>query len=321
MRYLKEVQENFEAFNVEFFKKTPDALYQPISYAMESGGKYIRPLLMIYAAELFGGKAEQVMVNAYGIELFHNFTLLHDDIMDNSGMRRGKPSVFKKFGLNSGILSGDMMLILSLKLASKQNGKTNADLFDLINETAIKIHEGQQMDVDFESSKLVQEKDYLKMIEYKTAVLLACSLQMGALIAGASYVDQKRIYEYGRLMGIAFQIQDDYLDAFGDEEVGKRIGGDILNNKKTLLFIASHELGTADEKKALLHHFKSKKANENQKIKEVKDIFTATGGKQYCFDKMKELHEAAMESLEAISSSNSKSDLIQIANLIIKRKS
>ena len=321
MKYLKEIQEKFEEFNVSYFKKTPEALYHPISYAMESGGKYIRPLLMIYAAELFGKGPEDVMINAYGVELFHNFTLLHDDIMDNSSVRRGKPSVFKKFGLNSGILSGDLMLILSLQLASKHNGKTNVELFDLINETAIKIHEGQQMDVDFESLKLVEEKEYIKMIEYKTAVLLACSLQMGALIAGASYVDQKRIHEFGRLMGIAFQIQDDYLDAFGDAKVGKRIGGDILNNKKTLLFIASYNLGNEQQKKELLDHFKTKKASEERKIEAVKEIFIASGGKQYCFDKMAQLHEEALESLNAVKSENSREELLAIADLIIQRKS
>lgn len=321
MKYQDEVQKKFEEYNQLYFDKTPDALYQPINYAMGSGGKYIRPLLMMYAAELFGCKPQEVLLNAYGVELFHNFTLLHDDIMDNSSVRRGMPTVFKKFGLNAGILSGDLMLIKSLSIASSFEGKTNPDLFDLISETAVKIHEGQQMDVDFEELQLVEEKSYLKMIEYKTAVLLACSLQMGAMIAGANYVDQKRIYEFGRLIGIAFQIQDDYLDAFGDAKVGKRIGGDILNNKKTLLFIASMVLGTDAQKKDLLNHFKSKRANEEEKIKSVKAIFIESGARDYCVNKMDELHEAALESLASIKSKNSSKELIAIADLIIKRKS
>jgi len=321
MKYQDEVQKKFEEYNELYFNKIPNALYQPITYAMASGGKYIRPLLMMYAAELFNAKPQDVFLNAYGVELFHNFTLLHDDIMDNSAVRRGQPTVYKKFGLNAGILSGDLMLIKSMRIASNLDGKTNPDLFDVVSETAIKIHEGQQMDVDFEEMTSVDEKTYLKMIEFKTAVLLACSLQMGAMIAGANYVDQKRIYEFGRLIGIAFQIQDDYLDAFGDAKVGKRIGGDILNNKKTLLFISSMALGKDKERKALLSNFKSKKANEDEKIAAVKAIFVKSGAQSYCVNKMEELHKAALESLASIKSKNSSLELIGIADMIIKRKS
>ena len=321
MKYQKEVQKKFEEYNDLYFNKTPNALYQPITYAMASGGKYVRPLLMMYAAELFDSKPQSVLLNAYGVELFHNFTLLHDDIMDNSEVRRGLPTVYKKFGLNAGILSGDLMLIKSLRIASNLDGKTNPDLFDLVSETAIKIHEGQQMDVDFEEMSNVDEKSYLKMIEYKTAVLLACSLQMGAMIAGASYVDQKRIYEFGRLIGIAFQIQDDYLDAFGDAKVGKRIGGDILNNKKTLLFISSMSMCDETQQKELLSLFKSKQVKEEMKIAAVKDIFVKSGGKAYCIEKMGELHKAALGSLASIKSKNSSQELIALADMIIKRKS
>jgi geranylgeranyl diphosphate synthase type II len=288
---------------------------------MNSGGKFIRPLLMIYAAELFNAKLDDVIHNAYGVELFHNFTLLHDDIMDNSDVRRGQATVHKKFGLNAGILSGDLMLIKSLIIASKLDGKTNPDLFELVSETAIKIHEGQQMDVDFEDLNIVDEKSYIKMIEFKTAVLLACSLQMGAMIAKASYVDQKRIYEFGRLIGIAFQIQDDYLDAFGDAKVGKRIGGDIVNNKKTLLFISSMTLGNEEQQTELSGYFKSKIANEDDKIKAVKNIFVESGGKTYCIEKMQELHAAALESLASLKSQNSLKELVALAGLIINRKS
>lgn len=323
MKYHKEVIEKFASFNGEYFKKKPLALYQPISYAMESGGKYIRPLLMIYAAELFNTSADDVYLNAYGLELFHNFTLLHDDIMDNSDIRRGKPAVFKKFGLNSGILSGDLMLITSLQLASKSNGQTNPQLFDLISETAIKIHEGQQMDVDFEELTMVEEQDYIKMIEYKTAVLLACSLQMGAIIANASVENQEKLYEFGRLIGIAFQIQDDYLDAFGSEKVGKKIGGDILNNKKTLLFISSINLGNEKQKQALLKHFDTKDLSDENKIKEVKEIFIASGGQEYCSNKMQTLLNEALTILNSIQNVNveAKSNLLAIADLIIARNS
>lgn len=321
MKYIAKVQESFTQFNQQYFEKKPDALYQPINYAMQSGGKYVRPLLMIYAAELFNVEIDAVLSNAYGIELFHNFTLVHDDIMDNSLVRRGKPTVFNKFGLNSGVLSGDLMLIISLQLASLKNGKTNPELFDLVSNTAVKIHEGQQLDVDFEEMTLVEERDYLKMIEYKTAVLLACSLQMGALLGGASYADQSHLYEFGRLIGIAFQIQDDYLDAFGDVKVGKKIGGDILNNKKTLLFIASMNLGTEQQKASLLKHFSTKEAYEDKKIAEVKEIFIKSGAQKYCNDLMKSLHQDAISCLKSISSKKPLDSLIEIADLIIERKS
>jgi len=323
MKHYKSIKEKFVNFNYEFFQKQPSALYNPISYAMESGGKYIRPQLMLYASELFNADIEDVYLNAYGIELFHNFTLLHDDIMDNSDIRRGKPAVFKKYGLNSGILSGDLMLIKSLQIASSLKGKTNPELFDLVSHTAIQIHEGQQMDVDFESLPLVSEEDYIKMIEYKTAVLLACSLQMGAIIANASIKNQEKIYEFGRLIGIAFQIQDDYLDAFGDEKVGKKIGGDILNNKKTLLFIASMHLGNDMQKSSLLEYFKTKDLNDDAKIDAVKNIFIESGGQKYCANKMRDLQLEAIKILNSLENINetAKNNLLEITEMIIVRNS
>ena len=320
MSYNLVLQEKFQELHQAYFKRAPKTLYEPISYAMESGGKYIRPLLLIYAHELFNGKIDDVILNAYGMELFHNFTLVHDDIMDNSDVRRGKETVYKKFGLNSGILSGDFMFIISLQLACKVNGQTNSELFDLVSETAIKIHEGQQMDVDFESMESVPEEDYIKMIEYKTAVLLACSLQMGGFMANASKEDQAHLYEFGRFLGIAFQIQDDYLDSFGDAQLGKRIGGDILNNKKTLLFIASLERANDEEKQELLKLYSTKDGNEADKITAVKRIFESSGGKAYCDQQMKDYVSASLESLYSIKTNNSKEELLKIADTVIKRK-
>lgn len=323
MKYAKDLPVIFQQLHEEFFKDTPSNLYEPVAYAMQSGGKYIRPLLMIYASELFGGKKEDVLSNAYGIELFHNFTLVHDDIMDNSAIRRGKPAVYKKFGLNAGILSGDFMFIKALQLCVGVHGKSQAALFDLVSKTAIEIHEGQQMDVDFETQDLVEEEDYILMITYKTAVLLACSLQMGAMIAGASEKDQASIYAFGRLLGIAFQIQDDYLDAFGDERVGKRIGGDILNNKKTLLFIASYRLASKEDKASLLNWCNtetSSKQEEEAKISQVKEIFVRSGGKAYCESKMKDYLDDSLIALKSVDNKNDFSDLLAIADLVIKRK-
>lgn len=322
MRHYEFVKNKFEEFNKHYFKKKPIALYEPIFYAMQSGGKYFRPLLLVYAAELFNVDKEDAILNAYGVELFHNFTLLHDDIMDNSAIRRGKPSVYKQFGLNAGILSGDLMLILALQLASKhQNGQHEA-LFNIMQDTAVKIHEGQQMDVDFETLIDVDEDEYIKMIEYKTAVLLACALQMGSIIGKANYAEQKKMYEFGRLMGIAFQIQDDYLDSFGDEKVGKKIGGDILNNKKTLLYISALKMANNEQREAILSWYTQKDVqDEDVKIKAVKDLFTETGAKTYCDNLMKEYIDNALTTLESIDTNQDKSTLRSIANKMIQRTS
>ena len=323
MEYAKQLPELFKKLHQDFFKDTPDNLYQPVAYAMQSGGKYIRPLLMIYANELFGGKQEDVVCNAYGIELFHNFTLVHDDIMDHAAIRRGKPTVFKKFGLNAGILSGDFMFIKSLQLCVESDSQYRMELFDLISKTAIEIHEGQQMDVDFESQDMVSEEEYIQMICYKTAVLLACSLQMGAIIAGTSKKNQELLYEFGRLIGIAFQIQDDYLDSFGDQQVGKRIGGDILNNKKTLLYISSVKLASSDDRVKLIEWYQQQTSSEDAeitKISEVKEIFTRSGAKEYCKDQMNKYLQAGLDCLHKVESDYSKSKLLSIADLITKRE-
>ncbi len=320
MKHLDLITNKFQQFTQEYFNKQPYNLYEPIRYAMGTKGKYIRPQLMIYAAELFGGGASEVLLNSYGLELFHNFTLVHDDIMDNSPIRRGKETVYKKFGLNTGILSGDLMLIKSLQLASMKEDLISSKLFEIISDAAVKIHEGQQMDVDFESMEEVSEKDYLKMIEYKTAILLSCSLQTGAYIANASFSNQKKMYDFGRYIGLAFQIKDDYLDVFGSEEVGKKIGGDILNNKKTLLYIASMRLGNKEQKISLKNYFSpSYLGTQTEKVLSVKKLFEETGAKQYCEDKLKEFYEKAIEKLKSVDASGSTKDLEDIANIMISR--
>ena len=218
------------------FNNNPTSLYQPVNHIMSIKGKRIRPLLLLIANDMFGGNVQQALFPAYAMEVFHNFTLVHDDIMDNADIRRGEPTVHKKYGLNAGILAGDVMLAYTYKYLTDIPVAYVQPVLQLFNKTAIEIFEGQQTDIDFESRNDVAEAEYLKMIEYKTSVLLACSLQTGAILAGASLPNQQLVYDFGLNLGLSFQIKDDYLDSFGESaKVGKRIGGDILQNKKTLL--------------------------------------------------------------------------------------
>lgn len=321
MELNKEINEAFAQYNNTYFKYMNKALKAPILYAMESGGKYFRPLLMAYSAEMFGCSYKKILTNAYGVELFHNFTLLHDDIMDNAELRRGKNSVFKQYGQSAAILSGDVMLIQSLKITAEKDGQIDNEIYNLMHQTAIEIHIGQQMDIDFEEMPEVLEQEYLTMITYKTAVLLACSLKIGAIIAETSTENTQLAYEFGKLIGIAFQIQDDYLDTFGTAKVGKRIGGDILNNKKTILYIAALDRANNTQKQRLLELYSTKDIkNEQAKIDEVVELFKETGAKQYCQNKIKELHENALSVLNKIEAVGSKKALQKIADKIISRE-
>ncbi len=219
-------------------------LYQPISYALASGGKRLRPSLLLMAADAFGEKASDAFAPAAGIEVFHNFTLLHDDVMDNSDTRRGRQSVFAKWGLNTAILSGDTMLTLATQLISNVEDRLLRAVLDAFNAMAIRVYEGQRLDMDFETSDTVTLDDYIRMIMDKTGSLIGASAKIGALIGGASEKDAEKMYEYGMMLGVAFQIQDDWLDVFGDSTTfGKPIGGDINNNKKSYLVLKGYEAG------------------------------------------------------------------------------
>ena len=221
------------------YPKSPDLLYDPIKYIMGLQGKRIRPLLLLMAYQLFDDNVERALSPAIAIELFHNFTLLHDDIMDNAPLRRGNPTVHKKWNSNVAILSGDVMMIQAFQLLAKVDSNSLKEVLDVFNKVAIKVCEGQQWDMNFETQENVILAEYMKMIEYKTAVLVAASLQIGAFIAGASQEQQHHMYEFGINMGIAFQLKDDFLDVFGSPEAfGKQVGGDILANKKTFLYLS-----------------------------------------------------------------------------------
>ena len=256
----------------------PKNLYEPVKYILGLGGKRMRPILTLMTAEAFGGKVEYAMDAALAVEMFHNFSLVHDDIMDDAPLRRGKTTVHEKWDVNTGILSGDAMLILSYQFFESYPAETYVELTKLFSKTALEVCEGQQYDVDFETRDDVTIPEYLKMIEFKTSVLVAAAMKMGAIVANASKKDADAIYEFGRNLGIAFQLQDDYLDAFGDPETfGKQVGGDIMENKKTYLYLKSLEKASKDDQEGLLHLYSIKPDDSADKVAAVKTIFKEGG--------------------------------------------
>lgn len=277
MQIIEDYQKAFIKYlNEKSTIKEPKGLYEPITYILQLGGKRLRPVLTILSAHIFGGNYKRTFDAALAIEVFHNFTLVHDDIMDDAPLRRGKATVHEKWNLNTGILSGDAMLIQSYQLLENYEGVEYKELMSLFSKTAIEVCEGQQYDIDFETRDDVTIPEYLKMIEYKTSVLVAAAMKMGAIIAGASKDDQNSIYEFGRNLGIAFQLQDDYLDAFGNPETfGKQVGGDILENKKTYLYLTALQHSTPSQREQLLKLFDTKSASDS-KIELVKSLFKST---------------------------------------------
>jgi geranylgeranyl diphosphate synthase type II len=251
----------------------PKSLYEPMQYILDLGGKRIRPVLALISAEGFGGKVQDALSAAMAVEVFHNFTLLHDDIMDHAQLRRGKPTVHKKWNVNTAILSGDVMVIKAYHYLENYEPNTFKSLTQLLTKTAIEVCEGQQYDMDFEIQKEVTLPHYMEMIRLKTAVLLGASMQMGAIVAKASQENQQKIYDFGQQIGLAFQLQDDFLDTFGKVETfGKQIGGDIIENKKTWLYLKTLEL--ADEQDTLeLKRLYTTNLTEPSKIEQVKSFF------------------------------------------------
>lgn len=258
--------------------KEPANLYEPMVYILEQGGKRLRPVLVLMSTEIFDCNYTKALDAALAIEIFHNFSLVHDDIMDAAPLRRGKRTVHEKWDINTGILSGDAMLINAYQLFESYEGDTFKELSKLFTKTAIQVCEGQQYDIDFETRDNVSIDDYLLMIEYKTAVLVGASLQMGAIVAQTSRECKDAIYQYGRLLGIAFQLQDDYLDAFGDPETfGKQAGGDIIENKKTFLYLKTLELAGRSEALQLEHLYSISPGDNSGKIEAVKALFESSG--------------------------------------------
>ncbi|MVO10133.1 polyprenyl synthetase family protein [Flavobacterium sp. TP390] len=304
------IKNHFEALQIN---KEPKNLYEPIAYILSLGGKRMRPVLTLMAAEIFNASCEKAISAATAVEVFHNFSLIHDDIMDDAPLRRGNQTVHEKWDVNTGILSGDAMLILAYQFFESYEPQIFQQLAKLFSKTALEVCEGQQYDVDFETRDDVTIPEYLKMIEYKTAVLVGAAMKMGAIVAETSNENANLIYDFGLNLGIAFQLQDDYLDAFGDPETfGKQVGGDIIENKKTYLFLKALEFSKADDKEQLLHLFSIQPTDNTNKIASVKEIFVSSGAANATQDAIKSYTLKAFDTLEKMEISDEKKMVLKV---------
>lgn len=322
--HFKAIQEEIENYiNKLDLDIEPMGLYEPVDYCMRNGGKRMRPVMTLLACELFGGDRQLALPAAVGLELFHNFTLLHDDIMDDAPLRRNRPTVHEKWNANTAILSGDLMYALAYKHVSMVPDHTLRKVIDLFNKTVIEVCEGQQYDMDFERRQDVSAEEYLHMIRLKTAVLPAACLQTGAIIAGASEEDQQLIYEFGENIGLAFQLRDDWLDVFGDASLfGKKPGGDIIANKKTWLYIHALEMARDDHRAILQAAFSNEIKDKDEKVRVVTDIYNHLDINAMAQKAMKEYYIRAFDCLEAINvSAERKSMLEQLAEMLLHRES
>lgn len=304
-------------------RRKPQLLYEPICYSLEMGGKRIRPILLLIAYELYRSDIEKALNAAIAIEVFHNFTLLHDDIMDNARLRRSKETVHVKYSENTAILSGDAMSILSYEFLSKNEAGNLEQQLKLFTKTALQICEGQQLDMDFESNPSVTIPDYIEMIGLKTAVLLAASLKMGALVANAPEYDSECLYNIGYNLGLAFQLQDDLLDTFGTkEEFGKNLGGDIVSNKKTFLLLSALQLADKEQRTELNKWISATEFDKEEKIACIKKIFSELNIEKVTLQQIDYYYNKSMEHFEKLPvSPEKKSILLETVNKLMKRKS
>ena len=280
------------------YAPSPDGLYAPVRYELSLGGKRVRPLLTLLACEMFGGDCRRAVDAAVGLEVFHNFTLLHDDVMDKADVRRGKPTVHKVWDENTAILSGDAMQIIAFRYIARTPAPHTAAVIDWFLKTALEICEGQQFDMEFENRNDVSEAEYLEMIRLKTSVLLAASLKLGALLGGAPQEDAERLYDFGVNLGLAFQLKDDWLDVYGDPKVfGKNIGGDILCNKKSYLLIQALERASDDQRKELERWLAADEFVPAEKIAAVTRLYDAIGVGALCEEKIQAYTRQAEENL------------------------
>lgn len=287
-----------EYLDSKIINKEPANLYEPITYILQLGGKRLRPVLVLMAADIFDSSYKNALDAALAIEVFHNFSLVHDDIMDAAPLRRGKATVHERWDINTGILSGDAMLINAYQLFENYEGEIFKELAMLFTKTATQVCEGQQYDIDFAGREEVSIDDYLKMIEFKTAVLVGASLQMGAIIAETSAKNKQAIYEYGRLLGIAFQLQDDYLDAFGDPETfGKQVGGDIIENKKTFLYLTALQTAEKGDARQLEDLYSIQPGDTGGKVESVKHIFEKSGAAELIKEEIRKFTNEAFNTL------------------------
>lgn len=313
MRSIEKYQQEFVAYLEAYAtEKEPKNLYQPIAYILSLGGKRLRPVLTLMATDIFNGDYKNAMDAALSVEVFHNFSLVHDDIMDDAPLRRGAQTVHEKWDVNTGILSGDAMLIMAYQLFENYEAAKFQDLAKLFSKTAIEVCEGQQYDVDFETRNNVTVPEYLKMIEYKTAVLVGAAMKMGAIVAEASLEDQNNIYEFGKNLGIAFQLQDDYLDAFGNPKTfGKQVGGDIIENKKTYLYLKALEFSSEGDRLKLTELFSSNPEDSDTKVKIAKDLFLSSGSAQATKEAIQSYTNTAFLILEVLNISEDKKTVLK----------
>ena len=302
--------------------RQPDSLYAPIRYVLSIGGKRIRPVLTMLAYNMYKDDAEDILPVACGIETYHNYTLLHDDLMDNASLRRGHQTVHKKWDANTAILSGDSMLVLAYQLIAKSSPDKLKAVLDLFTETALEIGEGQQYDMDFERRNDVSEDEYIEMIRLKTSVLLACSLKTGAIIAGAPEEEQETLYKFGEQIGLAFQLQDDYLDVYGDTKVfGKAIGGDITSNKKTYMLINALNKANEEQRQQLEHWINATDFNPAEKIEAVTRIYNEIGIDQLAQAKIAFYFEQSRQYLDKLSVEKSRQEVLRLyASDMMNRK-
>jgi geranylgeranyl diphosphate synthase, type II len=298
--FQKLVEDEIVKYNGTF-PQEPAALYDPIRYMMKLGGKRMRPVLTLLSCEIFGGDYKNAISPAIGLEVFHNFTLLHDDIMDNAPLRRAMPAVHKKWNADVAILAGDAMFVEACRLVLNVNSAVSKEVMDLFLRTSIQVCEGQQWDMTYQSTEHVTIQEYLNMIELKTSALLACSLKTGALIAGASHENADLIYDFGKNMGLAFQLHDDMLDVYGDKsKFGKQVGGDIVANKKTFLLLKAFELADDRARKELTLWLHKSSFIDSEKIDAVKSIYDSLKVKEHAEEEMSAYYKKAMQDLDDI---------------------
>lgn len=324
MQTSKEILKKINDFIDQLpYERKPQSLYDPVKYVLSIGGKRVRPVLMLLAYNMYKEDPERILMPACALETYHNYTLLHDDLMDNADVRRGVPTVHRKWDANTAILSGDSMLVLAYHRMLQCYADKQPEVMSLFTETALEIGEGQQYDMEFENRNDVTEAEYIEMIRLKTSVLLACALKIGAILAGASSEDADNLYKFGEQIGLAFQLQDDLLDVYGDPKVfGKAVGGDITCNKKTYMLINAFQRANDNQRAELERWVTAKDFDRNEKVAAVTDIYNQIGIRQICEEKINYYFEESKKYLAKVNVADERKEILrQYTAEMMKRES
>ena len=324
MQTSKEILKKINDFIDQLpYERKPQSLYDPVKYVLSIGGKRVRPVLMLLAYNMYKEDPEKILMPACALETYHNYTLLHDDLMDNADVRRGVPTVHRKWNANTAILSGDSMLVLAYHRMLQCDADKQPEVMSLFTETALEIGEGQQYDMEFENRNDVTEAEYIEMIRLKTSVLLACALKIGAILAGASSEDADNLYKFGEQIGLAFQLQDDLLDVYGDPKVfGKAVGGDITCNKKTYMLINVFQRANDVQRAELERWVTAKDFDRNEKVAAVTDIYNQIGIRQICEEKINYYFEESKKYLAKVNVADERKEILrQYTAEMMKRES